>query len=89
MTEIVPRQGADPVSGSDPEPQQRPRQTPRAALGLFIGVAMDRPVDEARDDLDITVVARRVSDQGRDQQLPFRHQPAHVFFLPRSGAVSA
>ena len=34
MAEIVPRQGADPVAGSDPEPQQRLRQTPRAALGL-------------------------------------------------------
>ena len=83
MAEIVPRQRADPVAGSDPEPQQRLRQTPRAALGLGVGVAVDRAIDEAGDHFDIAVVARRVPDQRRDQQLPLRHQPAHAL-LPRA-----
>src|SRR4051812_16836028 len=78
MAEIVPRQGADPVAGSDPEPQQRLCETPRAALGLPVGVAVDRPIDEAGDHLDIAVIARRVPDKRRDQQLPLRHQPAHA-----------
>ena len=38
------------------------------------------------DHFDIAVVARRVPDQRRDQQLPLRHQPAHAL-LPRAPGV--
>ena len=56
MAEGVPSQSADPVAGLDPEPQQRASEPLRAALGLGIGVAVDRSFDGARDDFGVAMI---------------------------------
>ena len=77
MAPGVPGERADPVGGSDAEALKRVGEPPGAAFEIGIAVAVDRPLDAARDHLGGRVVGRGVPEQGRDQELRPHHQTVH------------
>src|SRR5262249_25594350 len=54
----VPGERADPVARRNAKPQQSFGEAPRTLLGLGIAIAVNGPVNQARDDLDIAVKPR-------------------------------
>ena len=70
MPEGIPVEGAHSVTGLDPEPQQRTGEPLGSALGLGIGVAMDRSFDGSRDDLGVTMIGCCVDEDRRYEERP-------------------
>ncbi len=56
-------------------------------MGVAIGVAMDRALDRARNDLGVAVTPIGVPDQRRDHQRPAHHQTEHRY-SPSSACVN-
>ena len=69
---------ATSVALADAEAGECVRELPGAGVDLGVGGAVDRPLDRSRYDLGVTVVRRRVADQGRGEQRRFHHQAVHV-----------
>ena len=73
----VPRQRRDPVAATDADRLECIGEPLDARVGVGVGIAMDRPLDRLRDDLDRAMTLRPVPDQRRDQQGHVHHQPVH------------
>ena len=83
----VPGDGADPVAELDAQPLQRLGELLGALGRVPIAVAVDRPLDGARDDLDLGIVGGGEVDDLRNQQRTVLHQPKHgvsLFYACRS-----
>ncbi len=78
MAVAVPGNGAHPVAELDAQPLQGLGKLVGALGGIPVAVAVDRPFDGARDDLDIGVIGGRIVDDLRDQQRTVLHQAEHV-----------
>ena len=73
----VPGDGADPVAELDAQPLQRFGELLGALVRVLVAVAMDRPLDGARHDLDVGIGGGRIVDDLRDQQRTVLHQTQH------------
>ena len=73
----VPGDGADPVAELDAQPLQRFGQLLGALVRVLVAVAVDRPLDGARHDLDVGIGGGRIVDDLRDQQRTVLHQTLH------------
>jgi hypothetical protein len=74
----VPRDRRDGVALADLERRERLRQLLRSPARLAPGVAVNRSLDGARDDLDAAEDERGVLEERGDQERPVHHQPAHL-----------
>ena len=73
----VPGDGADPVAELDAQALQRLGELLGALGRVAVAVAMDRPLDRARDDLDVGIVGGGEIDHLRNQQRTVLHQAEH------------
>ena len=73
----VPGDGADPVAELDAQPLQRLGQLLGALARVPVAVAVDRPLDRARHDLDVGIVGGGEVDDLRNQQRTVLHQAEH------------
>jgi hypothetical protein len=76
MPEGIPGEGAYSVTGLDPEPQQRAGEPLGSALGLSVGVAMDRSFDGSRDNLGVMMIGCCVDEDRRYEERPLGHHPS-------------
>ena len=73
----VPGDGADPVAELDAQTLQGFRQLLGPLVRVLVPVAVDRPLDGARHDLDVGIGGGRIVDDLRDQQRTVLHQTLH------------
>src|SRR5215470_15396454 len=73
----VPGERRHALARSHAKTLERAGELARTAMGVAVGIAMDRPLDRAGDDLLVAVVTIRVPDQRRDQKLGVHHQAVH------------
>ena len=74
---VVPAQRRDAVTALEAELSERHCKLLRAARHVCVGVAVERLVGQARDDLLVAEVRLRAPKQGRDRQLEVHHQAVH------------
>jgi hypothetical protein len=73
----VPGDGAHRIAELDAQPLQRLGHLLGAPQRVPVAVAVHRPLDRARDDLDVGVVPPGEVDDLRDQQRTVLHQAEH------------
>ena len=73
----VPGEGGDAVARADAHAQQSVGKPCRAGADLGPVRAHDRPLAGTAYDLDVGVIAGRMLDQPRYQELPVLHEPEH------------
>ena len=71
----IPCERPDAFARGNAKPGQCVGEPARAAMGVAVGIAMNRSFDGARHDFRIAVVLVGVADKRRDQQRPLHHQP--------------
>jgi hypothetical protein len=85
MTLVVPRKGRDAVPALEAERTECGAESARACEAVAVGVAVQRPVGPAADDLAIAVQAFCVAKQGGQRQRRVHHQTTHGSLLGRDG----
>ena len=82
MAIAVHRQGGDPVAVAHTKLAQHRRQSTGAARNRGVGRAGDAVIIPDRDHFAIAVIARRMIQNRREQQLPVLHQSQHSWPRP-------
>ena len=77
MLVVVPAQRCNAVAALEAQLTQRHGELLRAARHVRIGVAVERLVGQAGDDLLLAEVRLRAAQQGRKRQLEVHHQAVH------------
>ena len=85
---VVPGERGDAVAALEPELLQPDRELARTAGEVGVGVAMERAVGEARDDLLLREVRLGPAQDRRKRQLVVHHQAVHLTLLSSLRASS-
>jgi hypothetical protein len=77
MLVMVPAQRRDAVTALETQLTKRHRKLLRAAGHVDVGVAVERLIGQASDDLLLAEVRLRAPEQSRNRQLEVHHQAVH------------
>ena len=88
MRAVVPAEGGDAVARFESQREQGGGEAPGADREVAVGVALDRLVGEAPDDLVARVDLFGAPEDGRQREGIVHHQAVHAADCMRNGAAA-